>query len=88
MIAVETTSTPSFSAGKPHVLFEGDYLSASYPQLGSDYDVSSDGLKFLMVKETARSASVQQINVMLNWLDQVTRRVPTKESSPRTSSAN
>jgi serine/threonine-protein kinase len=88
MIAVETTSTPSFSAGKPHVLFEGDYLSASYPQLGSDYDVSSDGQKFLMVKETARSASVQQINVMLNWLDQVTRRVPTKESSPRTSSAN
>jgi Tol biopolymer transport system component len=77
MIAVDTTLNPSFSAGQPHVLFEGDYLSIDYPQLGSDYDVSADGQQFLMVKETARSASVQQINVVLNWLDEVTRRVPT-----------
>jgi len=88
IIAVETTFNPSFSAGTPHSLFEGDYLTPSYPQLGSDYDVSSDGQKFLMVKETARSASVQQINVVLNWLDDVKRRVPTNGSNQRTSSAN
>jgi len=88
MIAVDTTPNPSFSAGNPHVLFEGEYLSPNYPQLGSDYDVSSDGHKFLMVKETARSASVQQINVVLNWLEDVVRRVPTDGSNRRRPSAN
>lgn len=47
MIVVETTITPSFSAGKPRVLFEGEYLATQFPQLGSDYDVSPDGQRFL-----------------------------------------
>ena len=77
LMAVETTTSPSFSAGKPRMLFEGQYLATDYPQLGSGYDVSADGQRFLMVKETARTSPTDQINVVLNWLDELKRRVPT-----------
>jgi serine/threonine-protein kinase len=77
MMAVETMTRPSFSAGKPRVLFEGEYVMTPYPQLGSDYDVSADGQRFLMVKETARTVFNEQINVVLNWLEELKRRVPT-----------
>jgi eukaryotic-like serine/threonine-protein kinase len=77
MMAVETTTSPSFSAGNSRMLFEGEYLATDYPQLGSDYDVSADGQRFLMVKETERSLPTDQINVVLNWFDELKRRVPT-----------
>jgi serine/threonine-protein kinase len=77
MMAVETMASPSFSAGKPRVLFEGEYVLTEYPQLGSDYDVSADGQRFLMVKVPARTVSNEQINVVLNWLEELKRRVPT-----------
>ena len=74
---METTTETSFSAGRPRVLFEGedpgDRVTA---QLGTDYDVSPDGQRFLMVKESARTSSTEQINVVLNWLQELKRRVP------------
>ena len=77
MMTVETTTQPGFTVGKPRMLFEGEYLATEYPQLGSDYDVSADGQRFLMVKEIERTESSAQINVVLNWLDELKRRVPT-----------
>jgi eukaryotic-like serine/threonine-protein kinase len=78
MMTVETTTQPSFTVGKPRMLFEGEYLAAVFPQLGSDYDVSADGQRFLMVKEIERAESTAQITVVLNWLDELKRLVPTK----------
>ncbi len=76
MLAVEITSQPSFSVGKPKVLFEGLYepTPATFPY----YDVSTDGQRFLMLKrgEQAQSAPTQ-INVVLNWFEELKRRVPT-----------
>ncbi len=77
MMAVETTTSPSFSAGNSRMLFEGEYLATEYPQLGSDYDVSADGQSFLMVKETEPNLAYRQINVVLNWIEELKRRVPT-----------
>jgi hypothetical protein len=76
MMAVETTMQSGFSAGKPRVLFEGQYLTSVFPQPGVAYDVSADGQRFLMVKETERAQSTAQINVVLNWLEELKRRVP------------
>jgi serine/threonine-protein kinase len=77
MMAVETTMQPSFAAGKPRVLFEGQYLASVFPLTGVAYDVSADGQRFLMVKETeAASRSTAQINVVLNWFEELKRRVP------------
>ena len=77
MMAVETTMQPSFSAGKPRMLFEGSYFTSVYSS--ASYDVSADGQRFLMVKEPeAASKSAPQINVVLNWFEELKRLVPTK----------
>ena len=73
MMAVEVTAQPSFSAGKPHVLFEGQYMRMS--QSNAVYDVSPDGQRFLMGKES--EAQNNEINVVLNWFEELNRRLRT-----------
>jgi serine/threonine-protein kinase len=77
MMAVEITTQPSFSAGTPKVLFQGQYqlLSLSTP----NYDVSPDGQRFLMLKPDQETQSATQINVVLNWFEELKRRVPAKQ---------
>ena len=74
MMAVDITAQPVFSAGRPTVLFEG----RNWPIAGivPTYDVSPDGQRFLMVKESEQAASATQINVVLNWFEELKRRVP------------
>jgi eukaryotic-like serine/threonine-protein kinase len=74
MMAVDVTTQPTFSAGKSRVLFEGRYM----PGQGSpaNYDVSADGQRFLMVKASEETIPTQ-INVVLNWSDELRRLVPT-----------
>ena len=50
MMAVEITTEPSFSAGQPRMLFEGEYRLTQLPLTNQAYDVSPDGQRFLMVK--------------------------------------
>ncbi len=76
MMAVDVTTQPTFSAGKPKVLFEGQYVAVSPGLTGTAFDVSSDGQRFLMVKETEASMSATQINVVLNWFEELKRRAP------------
>jgi serine/threonine protein kinase/Tol biopolymer transport system component len=74
MIAVEITTQPSFSAGKPKVLFAGHYQPSAI--LNANYDVSSDGQRFLMLKPGGQDQAATQINVVLNWFEELKRRVP------------
>jgi hypothetical protein len=74
-VPVETAGT--FSAGRPHMLFEGHYGARVFPQVGSAYDVSPDGQRFLMVKDVQQATSSTQINVVLNWFEELKQRVPT-----------
>ena len=79
MMAVETTTQPGFSAGKPRMLFEGPYLATVFPNaMSAAYDVSADGQRFLMVKETEQAAAPAQINVVQNWHEELKRLVPTR----------
>jgi hypothetical protein len=75
MMAVDITTQSSFSAGNPRVLFQGEYVLASAPV--TNYDVSPDGQRFLMVKpvESAETAPTQ-INVVLNWFEELKQKVP------------
>ena len=76
MMAVEIATQPGFTAGKPRVLFEGDFLPT--PLQFPNYDVSPDGQRFLMLKPSEQEAAAQtQINVVLNWFEELKRRVPT-----------
>jgi Tol biopolymer transport system component len=76
MMAVEIATKPSFSAGTPKMLFEGQYQSLSTIST-PNYDVSPDGQRFLMLKPTEQVQSAPtQINVVLNWFEELKRRVP------------
>jgi serine/threonine-protein kinase len=75
MMAVDIATQPSFSAGKPKVLFEGHYQPT--PLTLPNYDVSPDGQRFLMLKPAeAGDGAPTQINVVLNWFEELKRRVP------------
>ena len=77
MMALDVATQTGFSAGKPRLLFERPYFRSDFPLVGTAYDVSADGQRFLMVKETEPAAAVTQINVVLNWFEELKRRVPT-----------
>jgi hypothetical protein len=74
-MAVPITTTPTFSAGTPRVLFEGPFRIDG-PFRG--YDVTPDGQRFLMVREVPQQPGrVSQIVLVQNWLEELKRLVPT-----------
>ena len=75
MMAAEITTEPSFSAGKPQMLFQGEYASVLVGV--PNYDVAPDGQRFLMVRGSEKAGPVTDINVVLNWTEELKRRVPT-----------
>jgi len=75
MMAVDITTQRGFTAGKPRVLFEGRYEPS--PGTAPNYDVSPDGQRFLMLKPSEPAQAATQINVVLNWFEELKRRVPT-----------
>ncbi len=76
MMVVEVTTEPNFSPGSPKALFEGQFFTDG--PANTDYDVAPDGHRFLMIK-AAEGEEVQpaQINVVLNWTEELKRLVPT-----------
>jgi Tol biopolymer transport system component/tRNA A-37 threonylcarbamoyl transferase component Bud32 len=78
MMAVEIATQPGFAAGTPRTLFEGRYETAMVPI--DNYDVSPDGQRFLMLKPVEQEqAAPTQINVVLNWFEELKQKVPTGE---------
>jgi eukaryotic-like serine/threonine-protein kinase len=75
MMAVDITTQPAFSAGKPKMLFEGPYVLPS-PNI-SYYDVSADGQRFLMLKPVEQAQAATQIVVVQNWFEELKQKVPT-----------
>jgi Tol biopolymer transport system component len=75
MMAVDIATQPGFAAGTPRMLFEGQYQPS--PVMFANYDVSRDGQRFLMLKPSEQAqAAPTQINVVLNWFEELKRRVP------------
>jgi eukaryotic-like serine/threonine-protein kinase len=77
MMAVDVTTQSTFSAGKPKMLFEGPYVPT--PRSFPDYDVSPDGQRFLMLKADEQAQAPTQINVVLNWFEELKQKVPTEK---------
>jgi Tol biopolymer transport system component len=76
MMVVDVATLPGFAAGKPRMLFEGGYEPALVPNF--NYDVSPDGQRFLMLKPSDEAQSAPtQINVVLNWFEELKQKVPT-----------
>ncbi len=73
VMAVPLQTEPSFRAGNPEVMFEGEYLSA---QGGPNYDVSLDGERFLMIKPVVNESFAPQIIIVENWFTELERLLP------------
>jgi eukaryotic-like serine/threonine-protein kinase len=69
MMVVDVTTQGTFSAGKPRLLFEGPHVPT--PRSFPDYDVSPDGQRFLMLKPNEQAQATAQINVVLNWFEEL-----------------
>ena len=74
MMAVEITTAPTFRAGAPRLLFEGRYTTPWHGVAG--YDVAADGQRFLRVQPMHPDPPANQIHVVLNWFEELRRRVP------------
>ena len=69
------TSRPQFSFGRPAKVFDTKYAGNFY-----SYDVTPDGHRFLMMKDSTAGGARQprSMVVVVNWLDEVRRRVPAR----------
>ena len=74
MMAVDVSTQPTFSAGKPRRLFEKAYARSI--AFWANYDVSADGKRLLMIKGDERGAATSEISVVVNWFDELKERVP------------
>ena len=75
LMVVTLATQPALNVGQSQMVFERQYATAGG---ASSFDVRSDGQRLLMIKEGEQAASATQINVMLNWTEELKRLVPAK----------
>ncbi len=74
MMVVAVSTKPTFSAGPPRLLFEGSYTNSSRRE--ANYDISPDGERFLMVKAAETHRAPTELYLVVNWFEELKRRVP------------
>jgi Tol biopolymer transport system component len=72
MMAVDIESRTGFAAGVPRMLFDQPY--AAINGLSPNYDVAPDG-RFLMLKDIEEQTSQLELRMVLNWGEEVKRRL-------------
>jgi hypothetical protein len=76
VMGVMVDTEPTFTPGIPAIRVEGDYV---YLSAGRNWDVSRDQ-RFLMLKSAdpngTQDAPSPQINVVINWVEELKARVP------------
>jgi Tol biopolymer transport system component len=72
MMAVSISTTPDVRLAPARVIFEQPYAYGSTVAL-TNYDLSADGERFLMVKSESR---VAHLSVVLNWFSDLMRVAP------------
>jgi len=78
LYAVPVRATPTFSAGSPARVFDGRYDSNI---AGRTYDVSPDGRRFLMIKDSvsdAPGAPAPNLIVVEHWPEELKARLSSK----------
>jgi serine/threonine-protein kinase len=84
-MAVEVETEPTFKYGNPKTLFKGTYLfGTSGRTVATQWDIHPNGKKFLMVKPASSTGAAsaaalpRKIIIVLNWFEELKKRVPTK----------
>jgi Tol biopolymer transport system component len=75
VMAVNIETKPTLKTSQPRFLFEGHFQNlADFPS----YAISRDSLRFLLIKRSERDETLQHVNVVFGWFDELARRVSTK----------
>jgi Tol biopolymer transport system component len=77
MMAVSFVTEPELRVGKPRLLFEGKYFRGA--PWGRNYDIAPDGTRFIMITDESQSEQPTQINVVLNWSEELKRTVSSEQ---------
>ncbi|MEO8348759.1 MAG: hypothetical protein ABI610_07590, partial [Acidobacteriota bacterium] len=86
MMIVEVSTSPTLTVSKPRVLWEGHYSHGTSASCGapgptsSNYDVTPDGQRFIMIRDEDQDAVPTTVNVVLGWATELKRLVPPKKS--------
>ena len=78
MMVAAFETKPTFAPAKPRLVFEGHYETGLF-SFHPNYDVSPDGQRFLMIKASEQESAATQINVVVNWSEELKRLVPTQK---------
>jgi hypothetical protein len=79
VLAVSIKTSPAFIFETPRTLFQGTYVRSVNSPGSRDFvtwDISPDGGKFLMMKESSAGSGPCKINIILNWFEELKDRVP------------
>jgi serine/threonine-protein kinase len=74
MMRVPIRTTPELQIGRAEKLFDEDFVSSGFGP--PDYDVTADGQRFLFVKRAEAERTRVPIHVVVNWFDELRKRVP------------
>ncbi len=75
LFKVSIITEPAVQVGSPELLFEGRFYGSSF-LWGRNYDISPKGDFFILIEEE-ETQPVAQINVVVNWFEELKRLVPT-----------
>ena len=79
MMVVSVTTQPKLNLSKPRVLWEGNYMHGTSSSCGgagvtsTNYDVSADGERFVMIQDKTQDVVARQVNVVLGWAEELKR---------------
>jgi hypothetical protein len=74
VFSVPFDPTTGIATGRAVRLFEGPYVSSG--GVTRTYDVTPDGERFVVVKQSDEELSPRSFHVVLNWAEELKRRVP------------
>jgi serine/threonine-protein kinase len=75
LFKVSILTEPTVQVGSPELLFEGRFMASS-SLWGRNYDISPKGDFFILIEEEETQPAAQ-INVVVNWFEELKRLVPT-----------
>ena len=78
-VSVGAHTGSGISLGEPRLVLEGNYLlDASTARAVPNYDVSSDGTRFLMISDVDTAGGLERLSVVLNWFEELKQRAPAR----------
>jgi eukaryotic-like serine/threonine-protein kinase len=80
LMGVRVEGQSSFTIGTPAKILDSSYVWSVPTYAGRMYDISPDGQRFLMLKQSSlpdRTSAPRSITVVQNWFEELKRLVPT-----------